>query len=210
MPWPGERQALAVIKELHMPPRILVFSGSLRSGSFNTSLAAAAALELAGQGADVTRISLADYPLPIVDEDLISESGVPDNAVKLGRLIAAHDGVFICCPEYNSSIAPLLKNMIDWVSLVRRDGDRRFKPWADRIVALGSASDGKFAGIRGLYHVRSVMMNVGTQVISEQCSVAFGAEAFDEQGRILDEAVRERLVRTCKTLIAHCVLLNRR
>lgn len=193
-----------------MIPRILVVPGSNRSGSFNASLAAAASVELASQGADVTRISLADYPLPIVDEDLKNQSGIPDNAMKLGRLIAAQDGVFLCCPEYNSSIPPLLKNMIDWVSLISRDGDRPFKPWAGRYVALGSASNGKFAGIRGLNHVRTVMMNVGTQVISEQCSVGGAADAFDEDGRLKDDRTNSMLAAACKSLIAHCVMMNSR
>ena len=81
--------------------------------------------ELALQGAEVTRISLADYPLPIMDEDLEKEKGVPENAVQLARQIAAHDGLLIASPEYNASIPPLLKNTIDWVSRVRKDGGRR-------------------------------------------------------------------------------------
>ncbi|OCW56081.1 NADPH-dependent FMN reductase [Hoeflea olei] len=193
-----------------MNPKILVIPGSNRSGSFNVSLAAAVSVELARQGADVTRISLIDYPLPIVDEDLKAASGIPENAMKLGRLIAAQDGVFLCCPEYNSSIPPLLKNMIDWVSLISKDGDRPFRPWAGRFVALGSASDGKLSGIRGLYHVRSVMMNVGTQVISEQCSLGGASKGFDEDGRIRDERTQSMLEKTCAALISHCVLMNRR
>jgi len=191
-----------------MTPRILVLPGSNRSGSFNASLAAAASVELAGQGADVSRISLVDYPLPLVDENLKNDTGVPENAFKLGRLIAAHDGVFLCCPEYNSSIPPLLKNMIDWVSLITKDGDRRFKPWAGRYVALGSASNGKLGGIRGLYHVRSVMVNVGTQVISEQCAVSGAAEAFDADGRLKDERTSAMLANTCKSLIRHCAMMS--
>lgn len=191
-----------------MTLKILVLPGSNRSGSFNAALAAAAAVELAQQGADVTRISLIDYPLPIVDENLKNESGIPDNAMKLGRLIAANQGVFLCCPEYNTSIAPLLKNMIDWVSLIARDGDRPFKPWSGRYVALGSASDGRYAGARGLYHVRSVMMNVGTQVISEQCSIAGAADAFEADGRIKDERTRAALAKTCRSLIEHCAMMG--
>lgn len=193
-----------------MHPKILIIPGSNRDGSFNASLAAAAAVELARQGADVTRISLVDYPLPLVDEGLKDRSGIPDNAMKLGRMIASHDGVFLCCPEYNSSIPPLLKNMIDWVSLISTDGERPFKPWPGRYVALGSASNGKFAGIRGLYHVRSVMTNVGTQVISEQCSVGGAASAFDEDGNLVDERTAGMLSNTCKSLIAHCTMMNSR
>lgn len=190
-----------------MVPKILVIPGSNRSGSFNASLAAAAALELAKQGAEVTRISLKDYPLPLVDDDLKSRSGIPENAMKLGRLIAAHDGVVLCCPEYNSSIPPVLKNMIDWVSLISGDKDKPIKPWSGRFVALCSASPGNFAGIRGLSHARSVMVNVGTQVISEQCSVGGAGSAFDADGAIADERTGAKLVSLCKSLIMHCTMM---
>ncbi|MBR7538899.1 NAD(P)H-dependent oxidoreductase, partial [Mycobacterium tuberculosis] len=104
--------------------------------------------------------------------DLEEEKGIPENAMKLGRLFAAHDGILIASPEYNSSIPPLLKNTIDWVSRISRDGEKPLRPYAGKIVALCSSSDGNFAGVRGLYHLRSVLMNVGTLIISEQCSVA--------------------------------------
>ena len=71
-------------------PTILVFAGSGRTGAYSGKLADVAQKALALQGAEVTRISLADYPLPIIDEDLERESGMPDNAVRLGRQIAAH------------------------------------------------------------------------------------------------------------------------
>ncbi len=93
-----------------MPTKILVFAGSIRSGSLSARLAALAAKELALADADVTLISLADYPLPIYDGDLEDEKGIPENAAKLARLIAANQGVFIATPEYNNSLPPLLKN----------------------------------------------------------------------------------------------------
>ena len=105
-------------------PKILVIPGSLRSASYNVRLAALATKELTLMEADVTRISLADYPLPLYDADLVAQSGPPANAVKLKQLLAAHRGVFIASPEYNASITPLLKNTIDWISRVRERGTR--------------------------------------------------------------------------------------
>src|SRR5476651_697834 len=99
--------------------KILLIPGSLRSGSLNARLAATAALEIAQAGAEVTHISLADFPLPIYDGDLQSKSGVPKHAVNLKRMLAAHHGVLIVTPEYNSSVPPLVKNTIDWVSRVQ-------------------------------------------------------------------------------------------
>ena len=106
-----------------MTVKILVFNGSNRAGSYSGKVANAALAELARQGVEATRIQLSDYPLPIMDEDLEAEKGIPENAYRLARLMAAHDGFFIATPEYNGSIPPLLKNVIDWVSRISRDGD---------------------------------------------------------------------------------------
>lgn len=191
-------------------PRILVFAGSLRSGSFNAALADAAQKTLAQLGAEVTRISLADYPLPIMDEDLQKERGVPENALKLGRLIAAHDGVFIASPEYNSSIPPLVKNTIDWVSRISADEGKALRPWKGKPVAIGAASDGKLGGIRCLYHLRAVLMNVGCPVMTEQVGVSQASRAFDETGMLTAETGKPLLDATCKALVEYCIAFARR
>lgn len=191
-------------------PKILVFAGSLRIGAFSIHTADAAQKELALQGADVTRISLGDYPLPIMDQNLEAEHGVPENALLLGRQIAAHDGFLIASPEYNSSIPPLLKNALDWVSRVHKDGDRPFKPYAGKIAALCSSSDGNFAGVRGLYHLRSVLMNCQVEVITPQCSVPRAHDAFDDNGDFKEERLRHAMQNVAKTLIERAVMMSRR
>src|SRR5437868_12077096 len=95
--------------------KILVIPGSLRTGSINARLAAVVAKEFALAGVDVTRLSLADYPLPIYDGDLETKQGVPKSAVNLERMLSSHDGIVVVTPEYNSSLPPLLKNAIDWI-----------------------------------------------------------------------------------------------
>ncbi|MBC2884015.1 NAD(P)H-dependent oxidoreductase [Ochrobactrum sp. CM-21-5] len=184
-----------------MTARILVFAGSIRKGAYSGHMADAASKELVSQGAEVTRITLADFPLPIMDEDLEKEHGIPENALRLGRLFAAHDGLMICSPEYNASIPPLLKNTIDWVSRISRDGDKPFKPYAGLTVGLCSTSNGNFAGLRGLYHLRAVLMNVGTQIVTEQCSVARASEAFNDDMTLKDERSARMLSTVCRSLI---------
>ena len=191
-------------------PKILVFAGSLRTGAFSISTADAAMKELALQGAEVSRISLGDYPLPIMDQNLEKEKGVPENALKLARQIAAHDGMLIASPEYNASIPPLLKNAIDWVSRVRRDGGRPFKPFDGKVAALCSSSDGNFAGARGLYHLRAVLMHCHVEVITPQFSVGKASEAFDEDGQFKDEALRHRMETVCRTLIERAAMMSTR
>jgi chromate reductase, NAD(P)H dehydrogenase (quinone) len=191
-------------------PRILVFAGSNRTGAFSGRTADAAQKELAVQGAEVTRISLADYPLPIMDQDLEAEKGIPENAMKLGRLIAAHDAVVICSPEYNASIPPLLKNVIDWVSRIRKEGGREFRPWQGRIVGLCSSSDGNFAGVRCLYHLRAVLLNCQAEILTQQCSVARAGQAFDKDGELADERTRGMMQALCRVLIERARLLSTR
>ena len=180
-----------------MPAKILIMPGSVRNGSYNVSLAWAANKVLAEMGAETTMISLGDYPLPLVDENLKNEEGVPENAVKLARQFAAHDGLFIASPEYNSSIPPLLKNALDWVSLAPRD----IKPYSGLTVALGAASNGALGGIRGLYHLRSVLMNVGAQIVTEQAGIARAATAFGDDGLPSDERQRKLLESACRSLL---------
>jgi NAD(P)H-dependent FMN reductase len=178
-----------------------VFAGSVRKGSFNGQLAHAAMKCLSETGAEVTYISLQDYPLPVFDEDMKNEKGLPEEALKLARLFQAHDGAFIACPEYNSSITPLLKNVLDWVSVVKVDGKVPIKPYAGLVVALGSASQGALGGVRGLYHVRSVLMNVGAQIITEQCAISGAKQAFGDDGMPTDERQRDKLYSACRSLL---------
>ncbi len=193
-----------------MISRILVFAGSIRSGAYSGRTADVAQKELAMQGAEVTRISLADYPLPIMNEDLEDEKGVPENAYRLARLFAAHDGILIATPEYNGSIPPLLKNTIDWVSRVRSDGDKPLRPYPGKVVALCSSSDGHFAGIRSAMHLRAVLSHIQMEVIAPQCSVPNAGEAFDENGEFIPERLKKSMRHVCEVLIERAAQLSTR
>ncbi len=67
-------------------------------------------------GASVTYVDLKDFEMPLYDGDFEEQNGVPENAIKLKKLFVEHDGFFIASPEYNSSMSPLLKNSLDWIS----------------------------------------------------------------------------------------------
>jgi chromate reductase, NAD(P)H dehydrogenase (quinone) len=191
-------------------PRILVVPGSTRAGAISARVADAAAKALALNGAEVTRASLADFPLPLLDQDLERERGVPDNAVRLARLLALQDGFLIASPEYNHSIPPLVKNAIDWLSRVRTDGAKPLKPFAGKVAALCSSSNGGFAGVRCLAHLRPVLVACGVEVISPQCSIARGGEAFDEAGELREERYRRQMDRVAQALCLHAKLFSQR
>jgi NAD(P)H-dependent FMN reductase len=180
-------------------PKVLVFAGSIRAGSHNARLAALASKELLLAGADVTRISLLDYPLPLYDGDLEANSGLPANAIKLKQLMATQQGVFIASPEYNASVTPLLKNTIDWISRVRERGEPPLAAYKNRVFALGGASDGAYGGMRSLMALRQVLeLGCGALVIPDQLVVMRASEAFDE----MDNLKEERLATLLKRIAA--------
>jgi NAD(P)H-dependent FMN reductase len=182
-------------------PKILVFAGSVRTGAYSGRTADAAQKELAMQGAEVTRISLADYPLPILDEDLEKEKGVPENAMKLARQIAAHDGLLIATPEYNGSIPPLLKNTIDWVSRVQDAHETRGQVFRERVFAIASASGGRIGGARALAALRLILSACHASVIPNQFALSFADEAYDEMDRLKNSTDAEALKALVRQLI---------
>jgi NAD(P)H-dependent FMN reductase len=183
-------------------PKVLVFAGSIRTGSHNARLAALATKELMLAGAGVTRISLLDYPMPLYDGDLEAKSGLPENAVKLKRLMAMHPGVFIASPEYNASITPLLKNAIDWISRVRERGEQPLAVYKNRVFAIGGASDGAYGAMRSLMTLRQVLeLGCGALVIPEQIAVMRASDAFDEMDNLKDERAANLLKRLVQRLV---------
>ena len=174
-------------------PKILIIPGSLRTGSHNVRLAALAAKELTLAEADVTRISLEDYPLPLFDADLAS-SAMPPAAARLKQMIMAHRGVFITSPEYSASVTPLLKNAIDWVSRVRQGGEPTYAAFKNRVFALGSATASASGGVRSMMALRQILeLGCGALVIPEQVSVPRAEQAFDEMDNLKDETASAAL-----------------
>src|SRR6202162_1208729 len=181
--------------------KILVIPGSLRSGSLNARLAAVAAYELAQQGVEVTRISLGDFPLPIYDGDLQSKSGVPKNAVNLKRMMSAHHGVLIVTPEYNSSVPPLVKNTIDWVSRAQDPQESRGQVFRERPFAIASASEGRLGGTRALAPLRLILSACHATVIPNQLALSFASEAYDDMDRLKQPADAKALGAMVRQLI---------
>jgi chromate reductase len=183
-------------------PKILVFPGSLRAKSYNVKLAALASKEFTLADAEVTRISLADYPLPLYDADLVEKSGPPFNALKLKQLLAAHHGVFIASPEYNASITPLTKNTIDWISVVRERGEPQLAMFQNRVFAIGGCSPGRSGAMQSCIALRQVLA-VGCRalVIGEQVNVPNAADAFDEMDELKDKRLADQLKVVVRKLI---------
>lgn len=170
-------------------PKILAFAGSARADSFNKKLVKIAVEGAKAAGADVTYLDFRDLPLPLYDQDLEAREGLPDNVLKLKAMMKAHQGFLISCPEYNSSITPLLKNAIDWASRPEPgEPPLSLTCFKGKVAALMAASPGGLGGLRGLVHVRSILGNIGVLVIPDQKAISGAGQAFDEQGNLKDES----------------------
>lgn len=190
-----------------MTAKILAFAGSARKDSFNKKLVRIAVEGAKAAGAEVTYLDFRDLPLPLYDEDLEESEGIPDNVRKLKAMMKKHHGFLIACPEYNSSITPLLKNAIDWASRPDRD-EASLVCFKDKVAILMSASPGGLGGLRGLVHVRSILGNIGVLVLPDQEAIGNAHQAFDENGNLKDESQQASILQLGRKLATVTAKLN--
>jgi len=185
--------------------RLLAFAGSARAASVNKKLVLLAASDARAAGADVTLFDPAERPLPLYDGDLEERSGLPPAVLAWKQLMQAHDGFLIACPEYNGSITPLLKNLIDWASRAA-PGEAPLACFKGRTAGLLAASPGGFGGMRGLVHVRAILGGIGVHVVPGQFALAAAHEAFAADGSLVDARQAKRL----REVVVECVETTRK
>ena len=190
-----------------MKPKILAFAGSTRTDSFNKKLVKIAATGAREAGAEVTTIDLRDFQMPLYDEDLEKQEGLPSNTRKLKDLMLTHQGLLISSPEYNSSISGVLKNTIDWTSR-QIDSEPPSACFKEKIAGLMSASPGKLGGLRGLVHVRAILENMGVIVIPNQMAVSEAHEAFNLDGTLKDTKQEQKVKNIGASLYQILLKLN--
>lgn len=187
--------ALHFTDKLQDPVRFLVFSASLRGASLNSHLADLAARVIEQNGGKVDLAAMADFNAPSFDQDLQDVEGFPPQAEEFNRRLQASDAFVIASPEYNASMPGVLKNAIDWVS--------RFspQPFNERHGLLLSASPSMVGGNRGLWSLRVPLEHLGARVFPDMFSLAQAHKAFDADGRIANEQLRQRFELTIKAFM---------
>jgi chromate reductase len=168
--------------------RILGISGSLRAGSFNTALLRAAQ-QVAGD--DVTLEAATLHGIPLYDGDVEARDGEPAAVTALQQRIIASDGVLLVTPEYNNGIPGVFKNGIDWLSRGSPDIPAVF---GGRPFALIGASPGNFGTILSQNHWLPVLKTLGVRLwAGQKLMVSRAGSAFDAEGRLTDDKVRQQL-----------------
>jgi chromate reductase len=167
--------------------RILAVSGRLREGSYNTALARAAA-ELAPPGVEVELFDGLELVPPYHQDVDQPEIEMPAEVRYLRDRIEGADALFFATPEYNGSVPGVLKNAIDWASARHRGSSFRYKT-----SAIAGASTGAFGAIWAQQDLRRILGIAGARVIDGEVAIAEAQNAFDDEGRLTDPILAERL-----------------
>lgn len=163
---------------------VLAFTGSLRQASTNKGLLRYAQ-QVAPQGLDISIMDIGNVPFFNAD---LEAKGAPEAAQQAVARIQAADALLLACAEYNYSMAPALKNMLDWASRVPNNAALAGKP-----VALVGAGGG-MGSSRAQYHLRQtcVFLDLHPMNKPEFFANAF-AGGFDAEGNLTDATLQEQL-----------------
>jgi chromate reductase, NAD(P)H dehydrogenase (quinone) len=170
---------------------ILAICGSLRKKSTNMGLLRYAQNN-APAGSSITIADLSDVPFYNAD---ISEK--PAAVIALLQQVSAADALIFGCPEYNYSIAPALKNALDWIS---REPENALL--SGKAVALMGAGGGMGTS-RAQYHLRQVCVFLNLHPLNkpEVFANAF-AGTFDSDGNLTDEKIQGNIKTQLTALVA--------
>jgi len=148
-----------------------------------------AAVEAVPAGSTIQIESIRDIPL--YDGDVEAEQGIPQAVQHLKARIVAADGLLIVTPEYNNSMPGVLKNTIDWLSRPPADIPRVFR---GRPVAIMGATPGQGGTLLSQAAWLPVVRTLGMRPWFEgRLNVSGAGKVFDTDGRVADEAIRDRI-----------------
>ena len=166
---------------------IVGLSGSLRKASSNTKLLKYIEKKIKSKDGDM-HFSFGDINLPLYNDDLEKEDGIPDSVIKLGESLSKPSGIIISTPEYNKGISGALKNSFDWMSRLKPN------PFTSKTVAIVSATDGRSGGERSQYMLRMCLTPFDCKIIqTPEVLIGHSSRAFNEVGDLNDEKSNELL-----------------
>jgi chromate reductase len=192
------------------PVRWLVIAGSARAESHNLKLAREL-LSFVPDGIECSLLLPADVSLPLYNQDLEVDADVMLEVRRLHALVAAADALIVVSPEHNGSVCAYLKNLLDWVSRLAHIGDRNqpsafsYKP-----ILLACATSSWHGGSLGLLAVRNVLSYLGAVVLPDQLQLNGAAEAWDEDGKLLDMSLLDKIPDALGRLVQQCQLQGAR
>ncbi len=166
---------------------VLAFSGSLRTGSWNTKLIAVAAAGLRERGVTVDEWDFRAAKVPVYDPDTSDADPAPGIVDFKARVARVH-GVLISSPEYNYSIPGPLKNLLDYASRPPKTN-----PFRGKLVGQLGATPGDGGTLQGQIMLRHVVQALMAHSLPGAFTLSKADQAFDAQGQLVDEKKRQQL-----------------
>jgi len=167
--------------------KIAILYGSVRSDRQGIKAAKFIQNRLTERNHHAVIIDPKESPLPFLDKmhKEYPKGKAPEIMEKIHNILDESDGFVIVSGEYNHSIPPALKNMLDHFQ-----PEYFFKP-----SAIVSYSAGTFGGVRVAVHLRAILAELGTPSIPSLFPVSKIQDAFDADGNALDKAYDGRIVK---------------
>lgn len=179
--------------------KIVAFSGSLRKDSFNKQILNITANKISSLGIDIKVLDLNAYNIPLYSQD-IEDQGMPLKTQEFKKEIHAANAILIASPEYNGSYSGVLKNAIDWASRKLDPNEGMYAAFAKKPVGLLSASPGGLGGIRGIIHLKTLLLDLQAIVMPEYTTIS-EAHKMDEAKSSKLENFAINYVEFCKKLV---------
>lgn len=154
-----------------MEKTISIIYGSVRSDRQGIKAAKYLEKKLLEKNINVNFIDPLEYQLPLLDKMYkeYKPNTAPKIMEKLATLLNASDGFLVVTGEYNHSIPPALKNLLDHFQK-----EYYFKP-----SAIASYSVGSFGGVRAAVHLRVILGELGMPAISSILPFPVIGDLFD-------------------------------
>ncbi|MEN8236776.1 MAG: NADPH-dependent FMN reductase [Pseudomonadota bacterium] len=166
------------------PLKITVFYGSMRSNRLGIRAVKYMIEKLQKRGHEVTLVDAMQENLPLLDQRYSDypEGKAPQQLERLRELYQKSEGFLVVAGEYNSTLQPGLKNLLDYF----------FKEYFHRPSAIVSYSIGSFGGVRATSDLRVTLGVMGMPAIPSVFVVPKIDAVFDEQAKLLDSAYGAR------------------
>jgi len=167
-----------------MKLNIAILYGSVRSDRQGIKAARFFTKKIKERNHEPVLIDPLDLPLPLIDKMYkeYNPDNAPENMKKIAKILTNADGFLVVTGEYNHSVPPALKNLLDHFQR-----EYFFKP-----SAIVSYSAGNFAGVRSAVHLRAILGELGTPSISSMFPIAQVQNAFDDKGNAIDSFFESR------------------
>lgn len=162
-----------------MTLHIAVIYGSVREVRQGIKAARFIKKKLEAKDIKVDFVDAKAYDLPLLDKMYkeYKAGEAPQNLESLAETLRQADGYVVVTGEYNHSIPPGLKNLLDHFQT-----EYLFKP-----AGIACYSAGMFGGMRAAVHVRAILGELGMATISSIFPVPKVQDAFDEEGNPRNE-----------------------